>query len=567
MNKPAAAPAASSDAAEPRSEFQTTVEQHIRAGYQAMYVATSEEARAEEELARLAKDIGFQFVTWDVTDGFSTLPEIKGKMDYKAPPIALKLLLDDSLKDVTDKDKKIIKHDKILFVFRDLDDFTHDHVVRRTIRSLTEHNKLVNKRLKWPIILLSPKLNIHEKLKTVMTVIDFKLPDDNRLTAAVDFVLGSIEKRQTPGSNPVGCSTELKEQLVSNLRGLTGTEAENVLSRCIVVHREFKPEMVTMIKDEKANIIKKGEVLTYIPDQGAATREEIGGFDQYLAWLSRRKLSYSKVARQHNIDYPKGVVLLGIPGTGKSMVAKATARLMGLPCYIMDVGAVFGHLVGESEQRMRDAISQVEAQRGCVLLVDEADKAFGGAADAQGDSGVTKRVFGKFLSWLAEKQDQTLVIMTLNRTAGLPVELLRAGRFDAIFYTDLPNDDERLQIMQIHLRKRGVDPASMQLSKGEWKTLVTKTTGYVGAELEEVIRESRYLSFESRGTGVPNLEDMMTAITSVVPLTVRDPEAMAKIREFCKDQGKPVTTPKIPGVSQSASAAGGRSRSVDIGEN
>ncbi len=565
MSMPSAADAASS---ETRSEFQTVVEQHIRAGYQALYVATSEEARAEEELAKLAKEIGFTFVTWDHAEGFSTLPEIKGKDAFRAPPMALKLLLDDSLKDASDaeRNKRIIKQDKVLFVFRDFDDFTNDPLVRRTLRTLIEHNKLVNKRLKWPIVILSPKLNIHEKLKTVLTVVDFKLPDDERLGKSVDFTEASIEHHRKQTNKPsVKCSPEMREELIANLRGLTGTEAENVLARCVVAYKEFKPEMISMIKDEKANIIKKGEVLTYIPDQGVASAEEIGGFDQYLSWLKRRKLSYSKQARAHNIDYPKGVVLLGIPGTGKSMVAKASARLMGLPCYIMDVGAVFGHLVGESEQRMRDAIAQVEAQRGCVLLVDEADKAFGGAADAQGDSGVTKRVFGKFLSWLAEKQDQTLVIMTLNRTAGLPVELLRAGRFDAIFYTDLPNADERLQILHIHLRKRGVNPATMKLSKADWKAVVTKTNGYVGAELEEVIRESRYMCYEERGTGEPNLEELLAAAASVIPLTARDPEAMAKIREFCKDQGKPVTTPKSFGTA--TGDAGTRSRAINVDEN
>lgn len=190
---------------------------------------------------------------------------------------------------------------------------------------------------------------------------------------------------------------------------------------------------------------------------------------------------------------------------------------------------------------MRDALRQIEAQKGCVLVVDEADKAFGNAHDSQGDSGVTKRVFGSFLTWLSEKQSRTFVIMTLNRTKGLPPEFLRAGRFDDLFYTDVPNDASRKEIIEIHLRKRGVDPAALQMESEDWGEIIKKTQGFVGSELEEVVRASRYASFAARQSGLPTFEDLVGAISTIVPMSRRDQEGVQQIREFCKDQGKPVS--------------------------
>ena len=239
------------------------------------------------------------------------------------------------------------------------------------------------------------------------------------------------------------------------------------------------------------------------------------------------------------------VVLLGIPGTGKSYVASAVARLLGLPGYIMDVGSVFGSLVGESEQRMRDALKTIKAQRGCVLLLDEADKAFGGAADSSGDSGVTKRVFGQLLTWLSSKQDRTFVIMTLNRTKGIPEEFLRAGRFDKVFYTDLPHELERRAILEIHMRKRHVDPAGLGLGDPEWAELLDKTKKFVGSELEEMVREARYISFEARGSGKPNFAELIQAAGGLVPLATLNEESVNAVRTYCQNRATPVSAAPV----------------------
>lgn len=528
-------------------EFAQLFGEHLRAGYQCMFVPTSEEARLEAEIGKAANQMNMNVITWGCDEGFNNPESVRGNDKFRAPYNALKAIAGEGSPFQGNN----------VFVMRDLDDFFNDPTVRRHIRSLCEGNKLVNRRYKRPIVIASPLRKIHDRLKSCITMVDFALPGEERLRQTLKFVCGSIESDDKSKSD---IDDELADQIVQCLRGLTSNEAENALARCLVRHGGFTPDMLSTIKDEKAGIIRKSEVLTYIPEDHQARREEIGGYQELMNWVDRRRLAYGRKAKDQNIDYPKGVVLIGVPGTGKSYVAAAVARLLGLPGYIMDIGSVFGSLVGESEQRMRDALRQVEAQQGCVLLLDEADKAFGGAVDSQGDSGVTRRVFGQLLTWLASKEDRTFVIMTLNRTQGIPPEFLRAGRFDAVFWTDLPNEEERRQIIEIHLRKRLVDPTGMDLSTKDWDAIVQATENYVGSELEQLVKEARYISFEKREVGTPNFDELMEAKASIIPIAQLEEEKVNDIREWCKNRAKNVSSP--PKRKRQP-----RARAIDLGNN
>lgn len=526
-------------------EFAQLLNEHLRAGYQCLFVPTSEEARLESEVTRVAKQLNMGTITWGCDEGFSAPDSLRGQKKYRSPHEALASIAGEGSP----------FQGNCVLVFRDLDDFQNDPTVRRILRSLCEGNKLVNKRYKRPIIIASPQRQIHQKIKSCCTVVEFDLPGEEKLRSTLEFVRASIESND-PAKAQV--SDELADSIVQCLRGLTSNEAENALARCLVRMGGFCEEMLSIIKDEKASIVKKSEVLTYIPEEQQAGRDDIGGFDVLLSWIERRRLAYSRDAQDKNIDYPKGTVLIGIPGTGKSYVAAAVARLLGLPGYIMDIGSVFGSLVGESEQRMRDAIRQIEAQQGCVLLLDEADKAFGGATDSQGDSGVTRRVFGQLLTWLSAKQDRTFVIMTLNRTKGIPPEFLRAGRFDAVFWTDLPHEIERKQILDIHFRKRHVDPTDMDMGADEWDEIVQATNGYVGAELEQIVKEARYISYENRQSGKPTFAEIIEAKESIIPIGTLEQEKVNEIREWCKNRAKNVSSPPPNKRPQ-------RTRAVDVG--
>lgn len=557
-------PTVSAESVVPLSPFARDLRDHIRAGYQIMYVQTTEEFRVEQEIGLVARALrkpedpnGYNLCFWDCYEGFTIRgKKVQNAQQYRAPGAAL-----DAVAQI-DNDEQVFSlfGTTCIVVFRDLDDYMPDFSVVRRLRTIAEGARVVNNNIRRPIVIVSPTLKIPQKLKANIAVLEFELPGEADMERTYDYVNNS--RFTTSGATPPPLTeeaTELRSQIVANLRGMTSSEAENCLARCLVIHKDFTPAVLPTIKREKASLIKKSDVLTYIPEDSLASRDEIGGFDNYMAWLDRRKLAYTKTAREEKIDYPKGVVLCGVPGTGKSLVAKATCKHLGMPGYILDIGALFGSLVGESESRTRDALRQINAEQGCVVVIDEADKALGNAHDAQGDSGVTKRVFGTILTWLAENQDRTFCIMTLNRAAGLPPELLRAGRFDAIFYTALPTVEERRHILNIHFGKRGVDTASLGLTENDWATICDKTKQFVGAELEEVVRESRYISLAESGHGRPSFEQILQAVNSIKPLMEQNADAMQEIMDFCKNMAQPVSNPP------KTVATGRRTRRIDVG--
>lgn len=528
-------------------EFARLLKEHLSSGYQVLYVPTTEEHRVEQEIRNVAKEKGVQVVFWDHYDGFHGPENFKLDPIHaaagKEPPAAMKLLGDSSpIGDSAKNPTKGPLPNNTIYVFRDIDDYFHVPQIRRAIRSLAVGQRLVCAGHFRPIIILSPKLDIPAKLRSHMTILDFNLPNEEKLGTSVEFIRASVAAGQP---DKAVMSAELREQICRGLLGLTSTEAENALSRAVARHGGFTPEILPMLQDEKAAIVRKSEVLTYVDETQITEASNVGGYGELLKFVRRRKKAYSREAQVAKIDNPKGMVLIGVPGTGKSMVATTAAKELGLPLYTMDVGAIFGSLVGESEARMRDAIRQITAQQGCVLLIDEADKAFGNATSAGGDGGVTQRVFGQMLTWLSAKKDRTFVIMTMNRIQGIPPEFLRAGRFDKIFYTDLPTPTERRAIFEIHLRKRGVDPAALAMSDDEWNTLITESQDFVGAEIEAAVIESRLVSFEERGASSPNFTELLTQTKSIIPLTRLDPEGINKIREFCQQSATNVASPEI----------------------
>lgn len=501
------------------TDFESTLIQYFRSGYPILYIPTSEERRVMQSINNAAQESNSRVVTWDVAYGLMA-GEVSLGPETRSPYEALKKIYSDPQFDS-------FRH---LFVFKDLDDFWQDPSARRMIRSCVHVNNLTHDNRKRHLIILSSKLNIHEKLKECMTVVEFSLPNKKALKVLQKGLISQCRTSKREGEfDPV-----YEDHITQALLGLTLMEAENVLSRSIVKWWPNGEKIVQEIYTEKAAIIKKSEVLTYIPEANTAKLDEIGGFETVIQFIKRRAKAYTEAAQEQNIDYPKGIVLLGVPGTGKSLVAKAAGRILNMPVYTMNIGSVFGSLVGESEARMRDALRQVEAQQGCVLVLDEADKALGGAHNSQGDSGVTRRIFGQLLSWLNDKQDRTFVIMTMNRIDNIPPELLRAGRFDKVFYTDLPTEKERNDILRIHLRKRGVDVEQLNISEKDWEEVLKKTEGFVGSELEEVVREARYRALDQRDTAVPNYQELMDAITDTIPMITLDSEGVTQIREFCK---------------------------------
>ena len=277
---------------------------------------------------------------------------------------------------------------------------------------------------------------------------DFPLPDEKQLH---EVLSGIIDANSGSERIVIDLDESGREQLVKASLGLTRNEAENAFARAIVRDGILDASDVSVVLEEKSQIVRKSGILEFVHNSGSI--DDIGGLENLKKWLTKRNDSWLDVAADWGLPFPKGVLITGVPGCGKSLTAKCSASLWGLPLLRLDVGRVFAGLVGSSEANMRQALKMAEAVAPSILLMDEIEKGFGDSGSS-GDSGTSSRVFGSFLTWMQEKEKPVFVIATANNIDKLPPEFLRKGRFDEIFFVDLPTDSERQIIWTLHLKKR-----------------------------------------------------------------------------------------------------------------
>jgi SpoVK/Ycf46/Vps4 family AAA+-type ATPase len=377
------------------------------------------------------------------------------------------------------------------------------------------------------IILASSILTIPPELEKDITVVDFALPTITDLTFLFAKIIADLSTQ--PNVN-IQIQGESKERLLQSALGLTLNEAENVLAKILVTNNgKLREEDVDMVFAEKKQIIRKCGVLEYYDSPEGV--EHVGGLDSLKDWLKKRRMAFSDKARQFGLPTPKGILLLGAQGCGKSLCAKSVAALWHMPLLRFDVGKVFGALVGSSEENIRRVILIAESVAPCILWIDEIDKAFAGVTGTSTDSGTTARVFGTFLTWLSEKKQPVFVIATANDISQLPPELLRKGRLDEIFYVDLPTLEERTDIFKIHLTKRGRDPQKFDLHK-----LAQESEGFSGAELEESIISALYDVFYQKKDLAT--EDLLNSIRTTVPLSKTMEEKLTQLRRWVQGRAR-----------------------------
>lgn len=456
----------------------------IRARYPIIYIATAEEERAEADIAACATAQGNRALyTWDFVDGYSGNLNDAG-FGKRNPLQSLELV------------EKLPATAPAIFVLRDFHRFLDDVAISRKLRNLARRLKSQPKTL----VILSAQLTIPDELSETVTVLEFTLPNAAAIRQEVQQLLGST------GTN---LPMATLEEVVRTCQGLSLERIRRVLSRAIAAHGAFDPNDLDLILDEKRQSIRQTQILDYYPAKEQIS--DIGGLDNLKDWLLKRGAAFSEKARQYGLPHPRGLLLLGIQGTGKSLTAKAIAHHWHLPLLRLDVGRLFGGLVGESEARTRQMIQLAEALAPCVLWIDEIDKAFAGM-DGRGDSGTASRVFGTFITWMAEKTSPVFVVATANNIQALPPEMLRRGRFDEIFFVGLPSQGDRQAIFEVHLSR--LRPHTLKTF--DTARLAYETPDFSGAEIEQAIVEAMHLGFSQNRDFTT--DDILTAASEMVPL-------------------------------------------------
>ncbi|GAB4584850.1 AAA family ATPase [Nocardia sp. IFM 10818] len=375
------------------------------------------------------------------------------------------------------------------------------------------------------VIVVAPVLRIPPELEKDVTVVDFALPGEAEIR---ELLHGMIANNRDTVAVDLG--ERGHDRLIKAALGLTLSEAENAFSLAMVQDGRLTEAEVEVVLAEKAQTIRKSGLLELVRTELALT--DVGGLDELKSWLRKRNDSWLAEAAAYGLPVPKGVLITGVPGCGKSLTAKSVAAEWGLPLIRMDIGRVFAGLVGASEHNMRSALATAEASAPCVLWVDEIDKGFAGAGTA-GDTGTSARVFGTFLTWMQEKERPVFVIATANTIENLPPEFLRKGRFDEIFFVDLPGAGEREAIWRLHLERRLTGPAAgLEVTPTLLADLARGSKDFSGAEIEQAVIAGLFDAYSGRRP--LDAADLFHAIENTVPLSTLHDAQIAALREWAK---------------------------------
>ncbi len=481
----------------------------IQAQYPLIYLVTCEEERAEQTIAELAQSRPQRRVyVWTVTHGIVEFGQPRSVTQHNtvSPEAAIEWVTR--------------QREPGIFVLKDLHPFIDSPAVTRWLRDAIASFKGTQKTL----ILMSPVQQIPIELEKEVAVLDYPMPNMTELNQVL-----SQQLEQTRGRR---LSTEAREKLLKAALGLTRDEAEKVYRKSYVTAGRLTEEEVGEVLSEKKQLIRRNGILEYIEED--ETIDSVGGLEELKHWLRQRSNAFTERAREYGLPQPKGMLILGVPGCGKSLIAKTTSRLWGLPLLRLDMGRVYdGSMVGRSEANLRGALKTAESISPAILFIDELDKAFAGSAgSADSDGGTSSRIFGSFLTWMQEKNSPVFVMATANRVERLPGEFLRKGRFDEIFFVDLPNKEERQEIFNIHLTKRRTD-----ISRFDLDQLANVCDGFSGAEIEQAIIAAMYEAF-AQDREFTQL-DIIAAIKSTLPLSKTMTEQVTALRDWARQRARP----------------------------
>jgi AAA+ superfamily predicted ATPase len=476
--------------------FEEQLDAYLRARFTLIIVVTAEEERLLQGIKAVCERAKRPCLLWDVADHFQWMGP-----PYGSPPSAKEPL--------TALDHMDRAADDALYVLRDFHDCWSNAQIKRKLRSVAQRLKFTKK----SILVTTPIHKIPEELRDEAAVVDFAHPSVTELETVFNRIA------RAPGVR-LNLTKLGRYKLVQAALGLTAAQAYRVFARAVVDGGVLDDRDIGLVTEEKKQIIRESEALEFY--EVTETPEDVGGLGVLKDWLRLRERAFTQEARDYGLPSPKGIALIGIPGTGKSLTAKMIGCLWRLPLLRFDVGALFGSLVGESEERTRRALQVAEMMAPCVLWIDEMEKAL---AHGGQDAGTSTRVFGSILTWMQEKKSPVFVVASANDITSLPPELLRKGRFDEIFFLDLPTLEERKEIFAVHLRKRKRLPQDFDIAR-----LAQESDGYVGAEIEQAIIDAMYVGFNSEREFTT--QDISAALKRQVPLSVSQRETIDGLRDW-----------------------------------
>ena len=470
----------------------------LKARYPIIYINTIEEERIEYVIRKNVKTaLNRSIYSWDFVDGYTNNPNNQG-FAKRNPLQALELV------------ERLNIETPALFLLKDFNRFLTDLSVSRKLRNISRILKLQPK----TILIIGSELTIPKELQELITILHFELPLEEEISQELKRLIKSLD---------IEIESELFENLTRACQGLSLERIRRVLSKIIATYKTIDKNSISVLLSEKKQIIRQTEILEYCSVNEKI--DNLGGLNNLKDWLKKRKTAFSLQALNYGLPTPRGLLLIGIQGTGKSLTAKAIANDWQLPLLKLDVGKLFGGIVGESESRLRQMIDVAETISPCILWIDEIDKAFTNT-ESKSDSGTSNRVLATFISWLSEKTKPVFVISTANNIDLLPLEIIRKGRFDEIFFLDLPQEEERKEIFKIHLQE--FRPDSWQLFN--YSKLAQLSNLFSGAVIRQSIIEGMYHAFYE--TRQFTTEDICFALKELIPLANLENTQMLKLQNW-----------------------------------
>lgn len=494
------------------------IEIYLRSRVTVIWIVSYEEDRILATLKALCERSNRGLFAWDVAAYFKVVASAGASLpDARDPRTALEAIA------------KADDNRDAVFVLKDFHNCLHNQpIVIRQLRNLAQALKSTRK----SIVITSPSSKVPDDLKDDVLVMEFPPPDLEEMGGLLDRFVKNPQVK-------VDLTDLGREKVLRSALGLSSNQALRVLGKSIVAEVKsadgrvvkragtLNEQAIDMVTREKKSVIRESGALEFFSPQ--ETIADVGGLEVLKQWLRQRERAFAKEAREYGLPVPKGISLIGIPGTGKSLTAKMVASLWRLPLVRLDVGALFGSLVGQSEENTRRALALVETIAPCLLWIDEMEKAF---AQGGGDGGTSQRVFGSILSWMQDKRQPVFVIGTANNVAQLPIEFLRRGRFDEVFFLDLPTALERKEIFQVHIEKR-----KRPVQHYDLDALAGASEGYVGSEIEQAVVDAMYLAFNDSGAPGRDFttDDILVAVGRLVPLCRSQREQIEVLRQWLRD--------------------------------